>query len=805
MRWLETWGSIVQDARYGLRQLRKRPGFAIVAVLTLALGIGVTTAMFTVVDGVLLRPLAFPEPDRLVAVGIEAPEDATGDPMVRPDHYAEIRRGVASFANVATYVTNPPTTFTQVGDAARVTTTWVSEDFFEVLGVAPSVGRSFGQAADSRVDNAVVVLGNGLWRSRFGGDPSVVGSAALLDGVPRTIMGVMPPGFDFPERTDLWLPLEAHPLSSAGPALWGPVISRLGEGTSLAQATSELEALAANAGWRLGRGDDSPTVRVLQLEDVLVGESRYPLMIFSGAVALVLLISVTNVANLLLMRAETREAEIGLRKVMGADEPRLVRQLLTESLMLAGGAGVLGIGIAVIGVQALLGLAPPGTLPRGQELEVDLTVLGFTLIVSLATGVAFGLAPALKLGRRELHTVLGGGSRAHTRGRGLGRGLLVVSELGLALVLLTGATLLGRSFQEIRSIELGFEPANTMSFYVDLPVGSYSEIEPTLSLHQRVLSGLASIPGVQDVGAANYEPFGGATLSMRVRADDEPETSVGAVWMPASSDYFQAMGITMISGRSFAAQEDASAPGVTVLSRTLAELLWPDGDPLGRRIVLGPESTLTVVGVVEDIVGSDPTAERGAMMFQPLAQVQDARHLQHMSYVVRAPEPTSSLVTQMREVMRQADPDIPVERFASLDQLVVDSLADRVFQTRVLQAFAVMALLLAAIGVYGVMAYSVNERTREMGIRIALGARPGHVIGTTISRMGTLLLAGVVVGTLGAYAAARLMTAWLYAVSPRDPATYAVSVLILVGVALLAALGPVRRAMRVSPVEVLTE
>lgn len=798
MRWLEAYGSIVQDARFGLRQLRKRPGFAAVAVLTLALGIGVTTAMFTVVDGVLFRPLPFPEPDRLVAVGVQAPAEATGDPLVRPDHYADLEDAVGSFANIATYVTIPPTTLTQVGEAVRLSTTWVSEDFFEVLGVPPSLGRSFSEA-----DDAAVVLGNSLWRSRFGGDPSVVGRTAVVDGAPRTIIGVMPPSFDFPERTDLWLPLEVHPLRSAGPALWSSVVAQLDRGASLAQARSELEALAVNTDWRIGRAGDRPTVRVLQLKDVLVGESRYPLMLFSAAVAMVLLIAVTNVANLFLMRAETREAEIELRRLMGADQSRLVRQLLTESFIVAGAAGVLGVGIAAIGVQALLGLAPPGTLPSGQELETDLTVLSFTLMVALATGIAFGLAPALKLGRRELRTVLAGASRAHTRGRGLGRGLLVVSEVALALVLLTGATLLVKSFQEIRSIDLGFEPANTMTFYVDLPEGTYSEIGPILALHERVLDGLASIPGVQDVGAASNEPFGRATLSTFVVAEDNLETRVGTVWMHASADYFQAMGMSVVSGRGFAAQDDASAPGATVVSRTLAELLWPDADAVGRRIVLGPEQTLTVVGVVEDIVTHDPTAGTGPVMFQPLAQVLDARLLQQVTYVVRAPERTSSLAAQMREVMRQADPDIPVERFASMEQVVID--ADLLFQTRVLQAFAAMATILAAIGVYGVMAYSVDERARELGIRMALGARPGHLIGTTVSGVGLLVLAGIVVGTLGAYTTTRLMTAWLYSVSPRDPTTYVISALILVGVALVAALGPVRRATRVSPVEVLTE
>jgi predicted permease len=377
----------------------------------------------------------------------------------------------------------------------------------------------------------------------------------------------------------------------------------------------------------------------------------------------------------------------------------------------------------------------------------------------------------------------------------------------MALVLLAGATLLARSFHEIRSIDPGFDPANTMSYTVGLPETSYSQLEPTLALHQSVLDGLASFPGVQEAGAVNLgPPFGGMVLTMRVRAEDQPEENVVGTESAASSPgYFRAMGMSVISGRGFSPQDDASAPGVTVVGTTLAELLWPESDPVGRRIVLGPERTLTVVGVVEDIVRYGPTTLSGAVMFQPLAQVQDVRQLRQMNYVVRAGEISPSLSPGMREIMRQADSDIPAGRFASLDQLVVDAMGDRIFQARLLQAFAGLAVLLAGIGVYGVMAYSVAERTREMGIRMALGGRPGQLIGATISRVARLVLAGIAVGTLGAYGMGHLLTAWLYSVSPGDPVTYVVSVLILVSVALVAALGPVRRAVRVSPAEVLSE
>jgi putative ABC transport system permease protein len=783
-----------------------------VAVLTLALGIGITTAMFTVVDGVLLRPLPFPESDRLVAVGV-TPEDFAGQPVVRMDHWADIERADASsdlaftlsFNNVATYVTLPSTMLALLDETVNVAAAWVSEDFFEVLGNPQGIGRFLLRGADRRVDDTSVILGNRLWRSRFGGDSSVVGRTAVIDGVPRTIVGVMPESFDIPVRTDLFLPLEANPLLDGGPALWGSVVARLGEGASPTRLRSELEELAVAADWRVS-GSERPAVRVIPLEDALVGDSGYPLMIFSGAVGFVLLICIANVANLLLMRAKTREAEIGLRKVMGADPPRLVRQLLTESLILAVAGGALGTAIAAIGFQTLLRLAPPEALPSGQELGVDLVALGFALVVSVGTGIAFGFAPALKLGRRDLRTTLSGASGTHTKARGLGRDLLVVSEVGLALVLVAGAVLLARSFHEIRSIDPGFDPSNAMSYSVALPERSYTQIEPTLALHESVLDGLASIPGVQDVGAVNLNAPFRLFLTTRVRPEDQPERGdVQTELSAASPGYFSAMGIAVTSGRSFTEEDDASAPPVTVVSRALAELLWPGSDPLGRRIALGRGRTVTVVGVSEDVMRYGTTVQASATMFQPLAQVQDVGQLRQMNYVVRSTEPSSSLTQQMREVMRRADPNMPAGQFASLDQLAADAIGDRLFQARLLLTFAVLAVLLAGIGVYGVMAYSVNERTREMGIRMALGGRPVDLIGSTISRVGKLVLAGILVGTLGAYGMGHALSAWLYSVSPGDPVTLVASVLILGGVALVAAVGPIRRAVRVSPAEVLAE
>ena len=798
------WGGVwldrlLQDLRFGARSLVRDRGFALVAILTLALGVGVTTAMFTVVNGVLFRPLPFFEPDRLVAVGIETQGDATGDPNVLHEHFLELSRQSSPFAGLTTYMIYPPVTLTDAGEAARRSAAYVTAGFFDVLGVRPALGRGFTTAEDQLGAGPVVVLGNKLWRDRFGADRSILGTTATLDGVTRTIVGVMPPGFNFPNRADLWLPLATNPLLVEG--LSFSVVARLGENMAVDQAAAELSALAVASDWRRERSEVS--TRIVPLKDVVVGESRYPLMIFTGAVGLVLLISCTNVANLLLMRAGKREGEIGLRRVLGAGRPRLVRQLLTESVMVALLGGALGILVAQFGVQGLLALAPPDTIPRGQELGIDRVVLAFTLVVSTVTGIGFGLAPAFKATRRELRDTVTEGTRTHSPRRGIAQNALVVAEIGLAVVLLTGAGLLLRSFQQIRAIDLGFEPDNTFTFFVDLPEHTYADVGPMQALHRRVLDGLKRIPGVEAAGAANLEAFGPIFQSTSVRVEGEPEKNFPAGWMIASPGYFPAMGIPVLSGRGFSAQDDASASGVVVISKAMAEELWPDRDPIGARLSKG-DSWLTVVGVVEDMVRGDVTENRGPLMYVPLEQIDRADYLGHMSYVVRTAASAGVIAPAMREVLRDADPNLPPGTISTMDEIVLASMGDRLFQTRILGIFAVLALLLAAVGVYGVTAYSVSERTQELGIRMALGARADQVVRMTLGGVLRLVVPGLLLGSAAALAATRLIAASLYEITPGDPATFIGVALLLGGVALVAALVPVRRATRINTFEVLS-
>ena len=806
------WGGVwldrlLQDLRFSVRSLARDRGFAFVAVLTLALGVGVTTAMFTVVNGVLFRPLPFFDPERLVAVGVQRPSQATGEPRVMSEHFVELAQASSPFARMGTYMIYPPATLTGAGEPFRANPAYVSAGFLEVLGVNPALGRGFTREEDRPDGSWVVVLGDAVWRSRFGSDPDILGKTATLDGISRTVVGVMPSGFDFPNRADLWLPLAANPFQQEGASFTNPVVARLAENVSVEQARAELSALVATTEWqslwRAGGSETTPTARVVPLKDVVVGDSQYPLLIFTGAVALVLLISCTNVANLLLMRAGTRGQEIGLRRVLGAGRPRLVRQLLTESVMVAVVGGGVGVLVAATCVQALLALAPPGSIPRGQEVGIDLTVLAFTLAVSTVTGIAFGLVPAFHATRGELRDTIVEGARTYSRRRGLARGALVVAEMGLAVVLLIGAGLLLRSFQQIRAIDLGFQPDNTLTFYVDLPEDSYAEVESTMALHRRVLDGLGRIPGVEAVSAANYEPFGPLDRSTTVIVEGTEER-LPISWMVASQGYFRAMGIEVISGRGFTARDDASAAGVVMISESMAEQLWPNRDPVGERLS-GHPGWLTVVGVAEDVVRFDVTAPGGPLMYLPLSQMGEARELHHMSYVVRTASSPRLVAPAMRSVLRDADPKLPGGAISSMDQVVLSSMGDRIFQTRILGVFAVLALLLAAVGIYGVTAYSVSERTQELGIRMALGAPPRQVVKMTLGRVLKLVVPGLVLGSVAALAATRLIVASLYEVTPGDPATFVGVALLLGVVAVAAAFVPTRRATLINPVDVLSE
>ncbi len=807
------WGGVwldrlVQDLVFGVRSLRRDPGFALVAVLTISLGVGITTAMFTVVNGVLIQPLPFHESERLVTLSVGSPERVVEGNGVRKRDFPELRERSSPFSLVTAYLNYPPVTLTGAGEPARLRAAFVTAEFHEVLGVQPALGAGFDVGDDRLGSSPVVVLGNALWRSRFGADPGVVGKSAVIEGISRTVVGVMPPGFDFPDHRDVWLPWSASPYADLGPgtSIDQYVIGRLAEDVTLERAAAELDAWAGE----LERADQVAVVTPLM--DVVVGDSRYPLLLFMGAVGLVLLISCTNVGNLLLMRAGSRELEIGLRRALGAGRGRLLRQLLTESVTLALLGGGFGILVALGGVELLLSIAPPGTIPRGQEIGIDLTVLVFALTVSTLTGVAFGLVPALKATGRDLTSAIKAGARTHTSRAKFARDALVVAEVALAVVLLTGAGLLVRSFQQIRSIDLGFSPESTLTISVDLPRRSYADAEAAVAMHLRVLDGLGEIPGVAAAGASNFEPFGPIAQSTNVRIEDMAPRSDGYNGMVGrslvSDGYFRAMGVTMLSGRDFTAEDDLSGRPVAMINRSMAERFWPGLDPVGKRLsrdhVRGLDNWMTVVGVIEDVVRNNVAESRGPMLYLPLLQNDYPPDLVHMQYVVRTMSSRRSVADAMRSVLRDADPDLPIGSITTMDDVVVASIGDRLFETRILGTFAVLALLVAAVGVYGVTAYSVSERKREIGIRMALGARAEQVAGKTLGGVLRLAVFGLALGSVGGWAATRLIDASLYGVGPGDPMTLVGVALLLGAVVVAAALVPIWRATRVDPVEVLS-
>jgi predicted permease len=792
---------LAQDLRYAVRSLRRAPGFTTVAVLTLALGIGANTAMFTVVNGVLLRPLPFPRSERLFLISYKQQSSFSPEPGLSDVNYLEFKSRQHSFENVAVY-SGSPVTLTGAGEPVRVDAAVVTPEFIDLLGVAPALGAAFSARDGQKGREPVTLLSDRLWHDRFGADSHVVGKPVMLDGIAHTVIGVMPPGFEFPGHAMLWCPVAIiiDPHNS-----WiTPVIGRLRDGVTEEEARAELAVIAPRLSIP-GQERQEILAQVLPLQQVVVGGVARALWIFSGAVAFVLLIACANVANLLLMRASARQEEMSVRTALGAARWRLLRQLLTESALIAVCGGALGVLLAVVGVRALVALSPAGHLPRVEVLHVDATVLAFTAAVSLCTGVVFGLVPALRLTRHEGRHSLNQGTRTSTRHAGL-RSAFVVTEIALAIVLLAGAGLMMRSFERMRSIDLGFRPEHVVSMTVDLPHTTYGNAEAIHRFHSSVLDGLTQLPGGEAAGAVNWMPLGGQLIKGGFNLDEGRVPPKGSTWVDkdvVSTGYFRTWGIRLLSGRDFTAHDDAGAPAVVIVSNSVAQRLWPGQSPIGKRITLsdtpGPNDWLTIVGVVDDVVQEGVTTQRNAALYRHYPQVAQTFFIDHMTFAVRTSSMPAVIAAGMRDVLHRVDKDQPIQKLATMEELVSATTAEPLFQARLLGLFSVLALALAAIGIYGVLAYSVAERTREIGIRMALGARAADVARMIVRRAFTLLVPGAVLGVLGALAMTRVLAGLLFGVKPNDPATL-VSVTALLGVvALLAAWIPARRAARVDP------
>ena len=789
-----------QDLRFAVRGLRRSPVFAVTVLATLALGIGANTAIFSFVDALLLRPLPYPEPDRLVTIWQDYTE--TGGPeqeWFTPPDFADVREH-ASTIEAVTLIDGFGATLTNAGEPVLLNGGLVSVEWFDVVGVTPALGRGF--AADDGQAGDVVVLSHTVWRDRFGGDTAVVGGTITLNGNPTTVIGVMPQGFESPiAQADLWAPATASTYSGCGRGCYVMrVIGRLAQDATVAQAEAELAGIARSIVEQAPAVKAGMQFRVIGLHALIAGPAEPALLALLGAVGLLLLIACVNIANLLLARAGTREREVAVRSALGAGRRRLMRQLMTESVVLGVAGGALGVLLSLWGVRLLVGMTPPGT-PRLDEVAIDLRVLGFAAALSIVTGVLFGLVPAAQLARTRLTSALRDGERT-TAARHRMRGALVVAEIALALMLLVGAGLLVRSFVRLQTVDPGFAPENVMTASLLMPPASYESPAQFNPFYSELLDRLSARPGVVTAGASSILPMSGGDSDIGFLIEGRPmpadRSEAPVAWYRSiSADYFRAMGMRLVQGRGITAEDRADAPPVVVINETLARRHWPNENPVGQRITSeGPEGPwTTVVGVVADVRDNGLDAPPQVEMFLPYQQVPS----RFMNFVLRTETDPQALAPAVRAEVQRLDPNLPVTAIGTMRDLVRTSTAMPRLYLSFFGFFAGVALVLAAVGIYGITAYTVTQRTQEIGIRMALGARQGDVLRLVLRHAVLLVAAGVVLGVAGALALSRQLSALLYDLSPTDPATFATIALILAGVALAASVLPALRAARIDP------
>ncbi len=796
--------TLLQDLRYALRMLAKSPGFMAVAAITLALGIGANTAIFSVVNAVLLRPLPYRDPSRLVLMNESSKQ--LPDMSVSYPNYLDWRDRSRSFERIAA-VQPAQYTLSGVERPERLGGWNVTADFFPTLGVTPVVGRGLTQQDDRPGAPPVALLTYGLWQRRFGGDPSVVGRALTLSGRSVAVIGVLPASFRFYYGdADLFLPLglDADRLKDRDehPGIY--VVARLRPGATAQTAFADMDAIARGLEKEHPESNSGNRVAVKLLQDDVVSILRPVLVVLAGAVGFVLLIACANVANLLLARASTREKEIAIRRALGASRRRVLLQVLTESALLSLFGGGLGLLLADWLSDVLLSLVPAG-LPRLDEVRLDGTVLGFTLALSLLTGLVFGIAPAWQASRSDVLEPLKETARGSSSGRGQQRfrSVLVVSEVALALVLLAGAGLMARSFERLQEVRPGFRPGNVLSAQLVLPELKYKTKAEINSFADRLVARVEALPGVEAAGTVNPLPLTqeGWQTDYQIEGRSIPARgeAPNSDYHVVSGAYFRAMGIPLVRGRLFDDSDREDTTPVVLVNETLARRWWPTGDAVGKRMRTGSVDQagpwMTVVGVVGDVRQYGLDQEQKTQFYRPERQVA----LHPMSLVLRAQGDPEALASALRGAVQSIDPDQPIYNVRSMDSLLATTLAPRRLSLLLLATFAATALLLAGVGIYGVLAYSVTQRTHEIGIRMALGARRADVLVMVLRQGLRLVLAGAALGVAAAFGLTRLMTSLLFGVSPTDPATLGAVCLVLVGVALLACFVPARRASGVDP------
>ena len=798
--------NLLRDLRFAFRSLGRTPGFTAIVVGTLALGIGANVAIFSVVKVVLLTPPPYESPEELVMVWERNISRGSERNVANPQNFTAWRERNQVFEEMAAMFTSPRN-LTGEGDPQRVRLSFITTELFSLLRVAPLVGRVFAPGEIDPGSNYVVVLGHGFWQRQFGGDPEIIGRSLELNAVAYEIVGVMPGGFDFPERTDMWTPLALGDDWRASGGRFHSTIARLKPEVTVQQAQAEMDVIALGLAEERPDFDTGWDVNLVPLQEQIAGGIRPALLVMLGAVVFVLLIACANVANLLLGRAAGRGKEIAIRSALGARRGRLIRQLLTESAVLTAVSLLLGVGLAYGAVTALINFGP-SDIPRLGQIRIDLPVLAFSLSVGGFTALAFGLVPAFTASKTDMQSSLkeGGRTQDGAAGHNRLRSALVVTEFSMALVLLVGAGLLVRSFQRLLEVDLGFESRNVWSASVQLPGARYADGAQVTGFFNQVIEGIENLPQVESASAISYLPLAGLGSATRFTADDRPTPPDGqqpsADVRAVHHDYFTTMRIPVLQGSVFdgTEREDAELFPI-VISQALAQTLWPDQSPLGKKISMPWGSILQgeVIGVVGDVrhMGLE-TAPRSKIYWS---------HAQFtfpfMTFVARTTVDPLQITAAAKEQVWALDQDLPVSNIRSMDDRLGSSNAQRRFNMVLLTAFSGMAVILACVGIYGVMAYAVAQRTHELGLRMALGARPTEILRMVIGKGMTLALVAVVTGLAVALGVTRAMTSLLFQVNALDPATFIGVAVLLSGVAMAACWVPARRATKVDPIVAL--
>ncbi|HKP86529.1 MAG TPA: ABC transporter permease [Blastocatellia bacterium] len=798
--------ALLKDIRYGFRMLAKRPAFTAIALITLALGTGANTAIFSVVNAVLLRPLPFNNSDQLVRIWETFLPDGWGS--VSAANFKDWREQNDVFSQITAYQSG---NFNLQGSDSpeRVSGAAVSANFFDTLETQPLIGRGFLAAEEQPGNHRVVVLSHQLWRRNFGASQQIIGQSIPLNGESFTVVGVAPADFRFPFRTvELWVPLAFTPEQWANRGSHAYLtLGRLKPGVSLAQAREQMSAIASSLAAQYTE-QAGRNVRLIALKEEIVQGSRPALLALLGAVGFVLLIACANVANLLLARATSRRKETAIRVALGAGRWRIIRQFLTESLILSILGSAVGLLLAKFGLDLLVSLASTA-LPRATEIGLDLQVLAFTLLLSLVTGVGFGIAPALQISRTDVHETLkeGGGRAGVAIASARLRSALVIAEVALSLVTLIGAGLLIKSFARLQQVNSGLRPENVLTMRVSPPDSKYPTRQAVSAFYEQVLSRVSGLPGVQAAGAINMLPLQrwgyNGDIEIEGQGPYPPGEAPLAEYRAVTPGYFRALGIPLIEGNDYTAQDTEKSPPIILINQAMAKRFWPDESAVGKRIrVYGPNWS-TITGVVGDVRQSGLAQSVRYEIYFAHAQAPDLSLSQSMSLVVRASADPASLVSAIRNEVQAVDPAQPVYNVETMEAVIAESVSDRRFNMILFAIFAAVALLLAAVGIYGVLSYMVTQRTHEIGIRMAVGARGSDILKLVVGQAMMMAMAGVGIGLIFAFALTRLMSSLLYGVSASDPIVFAAISATLTGVALAASFVPARRAIKVDPMVAL--